>query len=152
MRVTVDGLMPLPTALERINTYTRAIYDRLALPVAGADGRPPYRHDFFASHTRLDRTEYAPSTLAPLLAQLGVSAAEYAQTGLTLIRSTVMNPYHDLAREAGVDYLSEFVRYLGALAQEVWHGEQPAVETQRRRPEQRLRDFDHRRLALVESV
>jgi hypothetical protein len=68
--------------------------------VVGADGRPPYCHDFFASHTHLDHTGYAPSVVAPLLVKLGVSKAEYAEAGLTLIRSTVMNPYHDLARAA----------------------------------------------------
>lgn len=106
-------MTPVRTTLERVDAYTRAIYDRLASPTAGADGRPPYPHDFFASHTRLDHTEYRPSLVTPLLVKLAVTDAEYV---LTLTRSTVTNPHHDLAREVGVDDLSELVPHLDGIA------------------------------------
>ncbi len=50
------------------------------------------------------------------LEKLGVSSKEYAEEGLFVLRSTVMNPFYYAAREVGKDYLYEFLKQLHIAA------------------------------------
>jgi hypothetical protein len=50
------------------------------------------------------------------LTQLRVSAEEYESQGLIVLRSTVMNPLYETAREEGTDYLAGFVKHLHGVA------------------------------------
>jgi hypothetical protein len=56
--------------------------------------------------------------MAPLLTQLGIGQEQYRRDGLFVLRSTVMNPWHEEAQRAGVDYLYEFLRFLHGTAAE----------------------------------
>ncbi|NJN93248.1 MAG: hypothetical protein HC875_03705 [Anaerolineales bacterium] len=47
-----------------------------------------------------------------MLNYLKISAQEYDEHGLLVLRSTVMNPLYYTAQQEGIDYLADFVTHL----------------------------------------
>ena len=74
---------------------------------------------FFVSRTELVPREgyYSAESVRDMLKRIGVKEDEYREEGkLFVLRSVVMNPWHDKAKEKGkekdIDYLRDFVHHL----------------------------------------
>ncbi len=114
-----DGdLVPAPASLGSINRLNELIYNAASIPGSRSPHRLSAAQPFFISRTRFEEGQYRGATLTHLLTQLEIGEADYAREGLFVLRSTVMNPWHSEAREAGMDYLYEFVRFLHRSAAE----------------------------------
>jgi glutamate/tyrosine decarboxylase-like PLP-dependent enzyme len=118
MRWQDGAMVPAETPLGRINRLNEAIYQAASIPTTRIHHRATATQPFFVSRTRFEDEQYSASSLRRLLSRLGVSEQEYARDGLFVLRSTVMNPWHSEACEAGMDYLYEFVKFLHQAAAE----------------------------------
>jgi glutamate/tyrosine decarboxylase-like PLP-dependent enzyme len=121
MMMSGGQLKRLDTTLEKINALNEEIHLRLDIPNAARGKLTPHKREFFVSKTRFDRSQYSSSSLSELLNKVGVSKLDYAKHGLTVLRSTVMNPllYTALDEPGGVDYIRMFVEYLHLTARSV---------------------------------
>ena len=114
-----DGrLVAAPATLGAINRLNELIYAAASIPGSRSHHRLSAAQPFFVSRTRFEDGQYRAATLSHLLTRLEISPAAYAREGLLVLRSTVMNPWHSEARQAGMDYLYEFVRFLHRAAAE----------------------------------
>jgi hypothetical protein len=71
---------------------------------------------FFVSRTTLSSAQYATETVAGFLQRLGVSEEEYEREGVFVLRSVLMNPWYERAKERGRYFLCELVEELYAAA------------------------------------
>jgi glutamate/tyrosine decarboxylase-like PLP-dependent enzyme len=114
-----DGAMvPAPVPLTQINRLNERVYSAASIPGSRSHERLSAAQPFFVSRTRFEERQYRGSTLTHLLQRLGISEEEYRREGLFVLRSTVMNPWHTEAQQAGMDYLYEFVRFLHRVTAE----------------------------------
>ncbi|MDX2122691.1 MAG: hypothetical protein SF070_16735, partial [Gemmatimonadota bacterium] len=114
-----DGvLVPAPASLGSINRLSELIFNAASIPGARSPHRLSAAQPFFISRTRFEEGQYRGATLTHLLTQLEIGERDYTREGLFVLRSTVMNPWHSEARQAGMDYLYEFVRFLHRSAAE----------------------------------
>ncbi len=114
-----DGVMgTAPVTLQALNRLNQAIYDAASIPGSRSHERISAAQPFFVSRTRFEERQYRGASLGHLLERLGVAAEDYAREGLFVLRSTVMNPWHAEAKQAGMDYLLEFVRFLHRVTAE----------------------------------
>lgn len=75
-------------------------------------------YDYFASKSKFFNNIYSYESLEPIFNKLGVSKEEYKNEGLFVFRTTVMNPFYQMAKDnSGRDYLDEFVTNLHANAE-----------------------------------
>jgi glutamate/tyrosine decarboxylase-like PLP-dependent enzyme len=100
-----------------INALNRELYERFS--ISSKRGRKVFEQSFFVSRTVITADHYRPETVADFLERLGVSAEEYAEHGVLLLRSTLMNPWLVSARKRGRDYLVEFVSELVECATKI---------------------------------
>jgi hypothetical protein len=117
--MNLDGdrlVTPAAPTVERLNELNRRIYERLGRPTAPV--ATPYAHPYFVSRTVLEQPPYSAGSLAPHVDKLGIAADEDLKHGLFVLRTTVMNPHYELARERGKDYLRDFVRHLHRVTRE----------------------------------
>ena len=113
MAVRRGRLIDVDVGLERLNELNRRVHERMGEPAGPAGERMPYGHPFFVSRTRFDHTEYSAESISDLVSRIGVTADEYGQHDLFVLRSVVMNPHYELAEQhAHEDYLMAFVRHL----------------------------------------
>lgn len=101
-------------SLSEINTLTKAVYEQFT--VGESSDRRVYDQKFFVSRTTLAPKQYSVEAVRPFLARLGVREEEYQEEGVFLLRSVLMNPWYDQARERGRYYLAELVEELYAVA------------------------------------
>jgi glutamate/tyrosine decarboxylase-like PLP-dependent enzyme len=114
-----DGeMVARPAPLASLNRLNEAIYAAASVPGTRSHPRLSAAQPFFVSRTRFEEAQYRGSSLVSLLGRLGVSPADYAAEGLFVLRATVMNPWHEEARLAGMDYLYEFLRFLHRVTAE----------------------------------
>ncbi len=106
-RPTADG-----ASLASINELNRAVYARFSL----AAGERVYAQSFFVSRTSLVPGQYALETVGPFLSRLGVDPGEYADNGVFLLRSVLMNPWYASSKRRGRYYISELVAELYKVA------------------------------------
>jgi len=111
-------MVPVPVTLARLNRLNQKVYAAASIPGSRSHHPLSAAQPFFVSRTRFEEVQYRGASLRPLLERLGISEADYAKEGLFVLRSTVMNPWHEEARQAGMDYLEEFVRFLHRVAAE----------------------------------
>lgn len=111
------GMRPACVPLAEINRLNERIYAAASVPGARTH-RPSTVQPFFVSRTRFEERQYQAESLRPLLTRLGVGVEEYRREGLFVLRSTVMNPWHEEAQQAGIDYLFDFVGFLHRVAAE----------------------------------
>lgn len=116
------GMVPARVSLAEINRLNERVFSAASIPGSGSHQRLSAAQPFFVSRTRFEERQYRAVTLRHLLARLGISEAEYGREGLFVLRSTVMNPWHSEARQAGMDYLYEFVRFLHRVTAEALTG------------------------------
>lgn len=117
------GMIPAGVSLAEINHLNERVFSAASIPGSGSHQRLSAAQPFFVSRTRFEEGQYRGATLRHLLTRLGISEAEYSREGLFVLRSTVMNPWHGEARQAGMDYLYEFVRFLHRVTAESLFGE-----------------------------
>lgn len=114
-----DGAMALtPVPLSELNALNQAVHDAASIPGSRSHHQLSAAQPFFVSRTRFEERQYRGATLGHLLDRLGITREEYSREGLFVLRSTVMNPWHEEAGEAGMDYLFEFVRFLHRVTAE----------------------------------
>lgn len=113
-----DGTMkPADVPLSEINQLNRQIYAAASVP-GGRHQQSSNLQPFFVSRTRFENQQYRAESLAALLGRLGIKAEDYRREGLFVLRSTIMNPWHEEAREVGIDYLLEFLSFLHRVTAE----------------------------------
>ncbi len=114
-----DGAMvPAPVPLAEINRLNERVFGAASIPGSRSHHRLTASQPFFVSRTRFEERQYRGANMGHLLGRLGISAEAYAREGLFVLRSTVMNPWHSEAQQAGLDYLYEFVRFLHRVTAE----------------------------------
>ncbi|MDH4132609.1 MAG: pyridoxal-dependent decarboxylase, partial [Gemmatimonadota bacterium] len=118
MRWEDGAMVPAEVPLGTINRLNESIYRAASIPAERVHHRATATQPFFVSRTRFEHEQYSASSLGRLLTRLGISEMDYVREGLFVLRSTVMNPWHTEAREAGLDYLYEFVKFLHQAAAE----------------------------------
>ncbi|HTS89839.1 MAG TPA: pyridoxal-dependent decarboxylase [Gemmatimonadales bacterium] len=112
-----DGVMELlDIPLATVNRLNEMVFSAASIPGSRAPHRLSAAQPFFLSRTRFEDRQYRTASLRHLLARLAVEEKAYASEGLFVLRSTVMNPWHNEARAAGLDYLYELVRFLHGAA------------------------------------
>lgn len=99
-----------------INALNRRIYDRFA--IGEESERRVYDQRFFVSRTVLSPRQYGLAAAGEFLNKLGVSAQEYETEGVFLLRTVLMNPWYERAKERGAYFLSELVEELYRVAEE----------------------------------
>ncbi len=105
-------------SLSQINELNTRLYAAMSVGVSSREGNNNI--DFFVSRTRLTESLYNYDSIAGVLKPLGISKDDYVKEGLFVLRSTVMNPFYQLAaREAEKDYLYEFVASLHRNASQI---------------------------------
>ncbi len=105
-------------SLSQINELNTRLYAAMSVGVSSREGNNNI--DFFVSRTRLTESLYNYDSIAGVLKPLGISKDDYVKEGLFVLRSTVMNPFYQLAaREAEKDYLYEFVASLHRSASQI---------------------------------
>ena len=75
-------------------------------------------HEYYASKSEFFDNMYSYESLEPTFKRLGISEKEYHEHGLFVFRTTVMNPFYEMANaESGRDYLDEFIMGLHSNAE-----------------------------------
>lgn len=114
-----EGAMVLAeSSLREINGLNERVFSAASIPGSRSHHQLSAAQPFFVSRTRFEERQYRATALAHLLGRLGISEEEYRREGLFVLRSTVMNPWHSEARQAGIDYLFELVRFLHRVTAE----------------------------------
>lgn len=114
-----DGAMvPAAVPLAEINRLNERVFSASSIPGSRSAHRLSAAQPFFVSRTRFEERQYRGATLRHLLGRLEIAEEAYAKEGLFVLRSTVMNPWHSEAQQAGMDYLYEFVRFLHRVTAE----------------------------------
>lgn len=115
MKFKNDVLDEVDCSLQKLNTLNQKLYQKLSVSRAVT----AHGQEFFVSRTWFTNSQYAYESIKPLLDRLNVTAEEYNDQGLFVLRSTVMNPWYWTAQVGGMDYLMEFVIALHRAAREV---------------------------------
>ena len=105
--------------LAGLNDLNRSLYDQFSLP----EKRRVHVYDqrFFLSRTVLHQGQYRVETVQSFLDRYGVSVDEYEESGVFLLRSTLMNPWYGLGRTQGRDYIVDLVAELYERAERTWN-------------------------------
>ena len=113
-----DGTMTLTEVpLRDINRLNQRIYAAASVP-GGRSHQSSSLQPFFVSRTRFEEGQYRAESLRSLLRRLNIEAEDYRKEGLFVLRSTIMNPWHEEARVMGIDYLFEFLTFLHRVTAE----------------------------------
>lgn len=96
--------------LKSINRLNHAIYERMS--INSADQESIHSKSFFVSRTTLAPNQYSVEATREFLSKLGVTEAEFAESGVFLLRSVLMNPWYELAAQKGNAVLEQLVDYL----------------------------------------
>lgn len=112
-------------SLKQLNQLNKALYERFSLP----KGRRVHVYDqkYFVSRTVLSSAQYNTSTVIDFLDRLGVTTQDYEENGVFLLRSTLMNPWYDAAKNQGRYFLVGLVRELHEQAARFWKQQNPEL-------------------------
>lgn len=100
--------------LAELNRANTKIYDRFTLRAA----ERVYDQSFFVSRTTIAPDRYSAGTCGSFLRRLGVSAEEYQEHGVFLLRSVLMNPWYAHAKRRSRYFISELASDLYRAAGE----------------------------------
>ena len=103
-----ENLVIKAVPLQELNTLNKNLYNRLTIR-SNDTKRLLHAQEYFVSKTWFESSQYAASSVKTLWKNLKISEAEYTETGIFVLRSTIMNPWYFTAEEAGKDYLMDFV-------------------------------------------
>lgn len=121
MALQSESLVEIDCSLAQINAINEEIHARLGRPSRESEEQTPYGHPYFISRTFFRSSQYSAKSMHRLLKRVGVSAKEYDDQGLFVLRSTIMNPHYHMAAArktgpASKDYLLDFVKHLHVVA------------------------------------
>lgn len=111
-------------SLLQMNTLSKRVYSTFSIQSELGDREYSYSQPFFLSNTVFDESQYPADCLDNFFGRCNLSSrtkAEYAHTGLVVLRATVMNPYINHARKGSGhsqahDYPRIFVEELARAA------------------------------------
>jgi hypothetical protein len=98
--------------LRDINKANSEIYQEFSF------GTPVSQPEYFVSRTVLSSSRYQWRTVSSFVETLGASESEYAESGVFVLRSVLMNPWYVRAKERGSYFISDFVARLYSKASE----------------------------------
>lgn len=99
-------------SLGEINALNECVYRRLSIRAGQRVTDQPY----FVSRTTLSSAQYSTDTVAPFLDRLGAPIDQYHKEGVFLLRSVLMNPWYEQAKQRGRYFLSELVAEMYRIA------------------------------------
>ena len=102
-------------SLKKVNLINEEIYSHFTInPTTRVnDRKATMSQRFFASKTILRNGSYRYESIKRILTELGYTQAEYEESGLFVIRLTVMNPWYYMTKKNnGTDYFMEFLEEL----------------------------------------
>lgn len=107
--------------LAQTNALNRRVYRNFTIDAEHGDQHYSYAQPFFLSRTECRMPEYPAAAMADLFHRAGVTADDYAEQGLFVLRATVMSTYHVMAAETGHSQflLAEFVEVLASFVEEI---------------------------------
>ena len=105
--------------LAEINRLNQRIYGRATIKGTKRQRKMPYSQEFFVSRTTLTDEQYKPSSIPGILEKFGFSIFDYERHGIFVLRSTLMNPWHHLAKKQGKNYLLDFLVNLHQIARDI---------------------------------
>lgn len=108
-----------PISLRELNRVNENIYHLFSIETTTTERHLPYLQQYFVSKTRFQIPNYSLESVKNLLADLEIDPAEFEREGLFVLRSTVMNPFYQLAHKRGKNYLSDFVDQIHLSARKV---------------------------------
>lgn len=98
--------------LTKLNCINQDIYSHLTIKNTTKHIHTPYAQDYFVSRTWIRNNQYNYYSIKAILDRLNINKTDYEQTGLFILRSTVMNPWHYHAEQVGKNYLFDFIKAL----------------------------------------
>lgn len=108
MKWVNESLNQIDFSLQELNSLNKKLYAQSSIN----DDCVAYYQEFFVSRTTFENEQYSYKSIQIILDQLNINKKDYMKYGLFVLRSTIMNPLHSEAKEAGMDYLMEFIKYL----------------------------------------
>lgn len=96
--------------LKAINRFNRRIHQ--AFDAGPGSDQRVFDRRFFVSRTTLSAERCGPSAVGGLLERLGATPQDYAESGVFLMRSVMMSPWYELAKERGRFFVAELVEAL----------------------------------------
>jgi hypothetical protein len=109
-------LVPIDCPLRWKNRLNEKIYSAASLTGREGRRRGPAAQPFFVSRTRFEEHQYSAESIKDVLTRNFIGLDEYRRHGIFVLRSVVMNPWHEEARDADMDYLLEFLKFLHGMA------------------------------------
>ena len=110
-------------SLDEINELNRRIHERLTIsPSREADRRKvSLTQKFYVAGTKLEVNKYSVLSMKQTLDKFGFGLEEYAEHGLYVMRSTIMNPWYYKASQSDnhLDYFMQFLEELHYAARKV---------------------------------
>jgi hypothetical protein len=100
------------------NSLNKKVYASLSLGNNGKGKEMPYRKEYFISHTHFFPSHYAYGSVGHLLEGIDEPIIAYEKNGLFVLRSVIMNPWIDPARNKGQDHLRLLLDKLYEVAQD----------------------------------
>jgi len=113
-------------SLAQMNMLSKRVYSTFSIQSELGDREYSYSQTFFLSNTMFDQSQYPLESLEHLFSKCNLSSrarTEYMDTGLVVLRATVMSPYINHARKGcgqaqSHDYPRIFVEELARAAAE----------------------------------
>jgi hypothetical protein len=105
------------SSLELQNELNKRVYNVFSLGKEGEKWEMPYRKEYFISHTHFFPSHYSYNSVDHLLTDFPDPEITYAQNGLFILRSVIMNPWLDAAREKETDHLELMIKKLYEVAE-----------------------------------
>lgn len=107
-----------------LNELNKLIYEDFTIQNVPREKKvPPYRQQFFVSKTRLEKSQYAYTSIQKVLDRLHINKESYENEGLFVLRSTIMNPWHYIMYRGTngepIDYYKLFVEELHKSARKI---------------------------------
>lgn len=100
------------------NVLNKQVYKGFSLGKTGGKWEMPYRKEYFISHTHFFPSHYTFNSVDHLLADVPDAERAYAENGFFILRSVILNPWLDAAREKNTDHLEMLIRKLYEVAEE----------------------------------
>ncbi|MGC2236782.1 MAG: pyridoxal-dependent decarboxylase [Pyrinomonadaceae bacterium] len=106
--------------LSDMNKLTKLVYERFTIQSELGEREYSYSQPFFLSNTIMDCNTYPTQTLEDFFRRCGFpieSRKEYEETGLVVLRASVMNPYITASRSLSKqDFIRTFIEELSRSA------------------------------------
>jgi len=103
-------------SLELQNELNKRVYAAFSLGKEGGKFEMPYRKEYFVSHTTFFPSHYSYESVEHLLQNIPDAETAYAKNGIFILRSVIMNPWLDAARDKETDHLDLMIRRLYSVA------------------------------------